>query len=325
MVSPSEWRISPARQPKPGDYGFDLDRALGSVVGIRAIVPDDAFTAETLGTERAGSGVLIDGGAVLTIGYLITEAEEIWLACGDGRVLPGHPLAYDQATGFGLVQPLGRLDLPPLALGKSGEARPGTPVVVAGSGGRRHAVAASIIAKQEFAGYWEYVLDEAIFTAPAHPLWGGAAVIGPGGDLLGIGSLQLEHKTKTGESGRTNMAVPIDVLKPILPDLLASGRTANPPRPWLGLFASEMEGNVVVVGVAGGAPADLAGLRAGDIVSGVSGAAVESLSGFFHRVWGLGAAGVDVPLTVVRDGRPLEALVASKDRSSFLKAPRMHS
>lgn len=325
MASPSEWRISTARQPKPGDYTFDLDRTLASVVGIRAIVAEDAFTAETLGTERAGSGVVIDGGMVLTIGYLITEAEEIWLASGDGRVLPGHSLAYDQATGFGLIQPLGRFDLTAVPLGASGAARPGLPVVVAGAGGRKHSVAASVIAKQEFAGYWEYVLDEAIFTAPAHPFWGGAAVIGPEGDLLGIGSLQLEHKTKSGESGRTNMVVPIDLLKPILPDLLTSGRSSIAARPWLGLFATEMEDKVVVVGLASGGPADLAGLRAGDFVTGVSGDEVEGLAGFFRRVWALGSAGVDVPLAITRDGRDLEVHVSSSDRSSFLKAPKMHS
>ena len=169
-------------QPKPDDYDYDLDEALASVVGIKSIVPADAFTAETLGTERAGNGVLIRGdGLVLTIGYLVTEAETVWISHSGGRAVPGHVLGYDQETGFGLLQALARLDLPSLPIGSSEDAEVGERVVVGGAGGRQRAVAARIIAKQEFAGYWEYVLDEAIFTAPAHPNWGGTALIGPGG------------------------------------------------------------------------------------------------------------------------------------------------
>src|ERR1700704_5395176 len=197
-MSPSDWKVPPSAQPKPEDYAYDLDHALSSVVGIRSIVPADAFSAETLGTERAGNGVLIrDDGVVLTIGYLITEAEQVWLTFSDGRVAPGHVLGYDQETGFGLMQTLARIDLPALSLGQSSSATIGESVVVAGAGGRHHSVAAHIAARQEFAGYWEYVLDEAIFTAPAHPNWGGTAVIGPKGDLIGIGSL-LSHPPGRG-------------------------------------------------------------------------------------------------------------------------------
>src|SRR5262249_43453710 len=161
---------------------------------------------------------------VLTIGYLITEAETIWLSLGDGRVIPGHAVAYDQVTGFGLVQALARVDLPALPLGRSASVPLGEHVVVAGAGGRERSVAARVVAKQEFAGYWEYVLDEAIFTSPAHPHWGGAALIGPAGDLLGIGSLQLEQSRGNGEGEHINMIVPIDLLKPIIDDLFALGR-----------------------------------------------------------------------------------------------------
>ena len=224
MPSLSDWQITPARQPKAGEYDFDLERALTSIVGLHTKVPEDAFTAEVLGTERGGHGVVIRDSVVLTIGYLITEAEEVWISLADDRVVPGHPIAYDQTTGFGLVRALGALDLPPLPLGHSSAAQPGSRVVMAGAGGRRHSLAARIVAKQEFAGYWEYVLDEAIFTAPAHPYWGGAALIGAGGALLGIGSLQVEQRTTGGEGGQLNMVVPIDLLKPILDDLLATGR-----------------------------------------------------------------------------------------------------
>lgn len=325
MASLGEWRITPARQPKPEDYRYDLDEALASVVGIRAVVPDDAFTAETLGSERAGSGVAIRDGVVLTIGYLITEAEEIWMSLADGRTVPGHPLAYDQVTGFGLIQALGSLDVPVLPLGRSGSVAAGSPVVIGGAGGRRHSIASYIVGKQEFAGYWEYVLDEAIFAAPAHPFWGGTALIGPGGDLLGIGSLQVEQRTEAGEGAHLNMLVPIDLLHPILDDLLTTGRANRPPRPWLGLFSTEMEGKVFIVGLSTGAPAERAGLRPGDMIVSVAGDPVGDLAGFFRRVWALGPAGVEVPLTVQRENRSFEIRVTSGDREQFLKAPRMHS
>ena len=325
MPSLRDWKVPAALQPRPGDYDFDLDGALASVVGLRAVIPEDAFTAEVLGTERVGNGVLIrDNGVVLTIGYLITEAETIWLSLGDGRSVPGHVLAYDQETGFGLVQALARLDLPALTLGDSGLAELGQRVVVGGAGGRQRSVAARIVAKQEFAGYWEYVLDEAIFTAPAHPHWGGTALIGPNGDLLGIGSLHLERSREGGATEHLNMVVPIDLLKPILDDLLTFGRPNRPPRPWLGLYATEVEDKVVVAGLAGRGPAERAHLQTGDIVLAVGGAEISDLADFFRRIWSLGHAGVEVPLRIYRDGRIFDVSVSSADRNRFLKRPSLH-
>ncbi|HZF36551.1 MAG TPA: S1C family serine protease [Candidatus Angelobacter sp.] len=325
MPSASEWTVSAALQPKAGDYGFDLDNALAAVVGLRSAVPDDAFTAEALGTERAGNGVLIRGdGVVLTIGYLVVEAESVWLTLSDGRGVAGHVLAYDQESGLGLVQALARVDLPALALGDSGGTQVGEPVVVGGAGGRQRSVAARIAAKQEFAGYWEYFLEEAIFTAPSHPQWGGSALIGPAGDLLGIGSLQLQRDAEGGRREDLNMIVPIDVLKPILDDLLTLGRPNRPPRPWLGLYATEIEDKVVVAGLAGRGPAKAAKLRRGDIVLAVNGRETRGLGDFYRRVWSLGEAGVEVPLSIFRDGHAVELRVASADRSRFLRAPRLH-
>jgi S1-C subfamily serine protease len=291
---------------------------------LRAIIPADAFTAETLGTERSGNGVLIRDGVVLTIGYLITEAETIWLHLADGRAVPGHVLAYDQETGFGLVQALARLGLPALPLGQSRTAKVGDAVVVAGAGGRKHSVVARIAAKQEFAGNWEYVLDEAIFTAPAHPFWGGTAMIGRAGELLGIGSLQVQQVRESGTPEPLNMIVPIDILKPILEDLLTLGRPNHPPRPWLGLNATEIDDKIVIARLSAGGPARRANLRTGDIVLAVADREVSDLAGFFRRVWSLGKAGVEVPLTIYRDGRTFEARVTSGDRNRFLKGPSLH-
>jgi len=325
MASVSDWKVAPQVQPKAENYRYDLERALASVVGLHTIIPPDAFTAETLGTERAGNGVLIRGdGLVLTIGYLITEAQTVWISLIDGRPVPGHVLAYDQATGFGLVQALARLDVPHLTLGDSSSAEVGDPAVVAGHGGRQRSVAARIVSKQEFAGYWEYVLDEAIFTTPAHPNWGGTALIGSAGELLGIGSLQVQQAREGGQAEHLNMIVPIDLLKPILDDLLTMGRVNRPPRPWLGLYATEIENRLVVAGLAGRGPAERADLRTGDIVLAVAGAQVNDLAGMFRRVWSLGHAGVKVPITVYRDGRTFEVRVESSDRGRFLKAPSLH-
>jgi S1-C subfamily serine protease len=325
MPSVSDWKVPSSAQPKPGDYSFDLEHTLSSVVGLRAIVPADAFTADTLGTERAGNGVFIrDSGLVLTIGYLITEAETLWITLGDGRSVPGHVLGYDQETGFGLVQALAKLDVPALDIGKSAAAAIGERVVVGGFGGRQRSVAARIVAKQEFAGYWEYVLDEAIFTAPAHPNWGGTALIGPAGDLLGIGSLQLQQAGEKGQAQNINMIVPIDLLHPILDDLLKFGRRNAPPRPWLGLYATEVENRLVVVGLADRGPAKKADLRTGDIILSVAGKDVRDLAGFFRRIWAQGQAGVDVPITIYRDGETMDLRVKSSERNRFLKGPSLH-
>ncbi len=311
-------------QPRPEDYDFELDEALASVVGIRAIIPGDAFTAESLGTERSGNGVVIGpDGLVLTIGYLITEAETVWISTG-GNVVSGHVLGYDQETGFGLVQALGRFELPALPLGSSAAAEVGEQVVVGAAGGRQASLAARIIAKQEFAGYWEYVLDEAFFTTPAHPNWGGTAVIGPGGDLIGIGSLQIQQMVASRQGDDANMIVPIDLLKPILQDLITIGRPNRPARPWLGLYATEIGDSVAVLGLANRGPAQQADLRTGDIIMAVAGTPVQGLAELFRRVWALGRAGVAVPLTINREGKSFDVSIRSGDRRRFLKGPVLH-
>ena len=233
-------------------------------------------------------------------------------------------LAYDQTTGFGLIQALARLDLPALPIGQSSAASVGERVVVGGAGGRQKSVAARIVAKQEFAGYWEYVVDEAIFTAPSHPNWGGTALIGPGGDLIGIGSLQLQEGREQGPPGDLNMIVPIDLLKPIFDDLLTLGRPNKPPRPWLGLYATAIEDQLVVVGLAKDGPAQKADLRTGDVLLSVAGSQVRDLAGLYRKVWSLGAAGIEIPITIYRDGKTIETRIKSGDRNRFLKAPKLH-
>jgi S1-C subfamily serine protease len=320
-----DWEIPSEIQPKQADCAFDLDRALSAVLGLRATIPQDAFTAGTLGTERAGSGVLIRAdGLVLTIGYLITEAETIWLTSEGGGAVPGHVLAYDQETGFGLVQALGKLNTPPIELGIGQRVGAGDRAIMAAEGGRRHAIAARVVARQEFAGYWEYLLDRAIFTAPAHPFWGGAALINADGRLVGIGSLHVQNANGRELRRDVNMVVPIELLPPILDDMLTYGRPNRPARPWLGLYAQEVEDAIVVAGFAENGPAAKAGLRPGDRIVAVRDDPVSSLASLWRRVWAGGPAGSEVVLQVVRDNEMLTVRILSADRRRLLKTPQLH-
>jgi S1-C subfamily serine protease len=320
----TDWEIPADARPRPEDFTFDLDRALNAVLRLEATVPQDAFSAATLGTERAGNAVLIkENGLVLTIGYLMSEADSIWLYSNEGQALAGHALAYDYETGFGLVQALGRFDVPPLPIGSAADLPVGEPVIVGGAGGRRRSISAQVMVRREFAGYWEYLLDEALFTAPAHPNWGGAALIARDGALAGIGSLFVQQSVDGGAAQDLNMIVPIDALKPIFKDLLAYGRVPRPARPWLGIYAAETEGRVVVVGLSPRGPAQQVGIRKGDVILTVGDQEVTSLAELYRQVWALGAAGVEVPLTLARDERPRLAAVKSADRSQFMKTPRL--
>jgi S1-C subfamily serine protease len=324
MPDTKPWAFDESLQPRAEELDFDLGLALDAVVLLRAEIPEDAFTSGILGTERVGYGVVIgEDGLVLTIGYLITEAEKIWLTTNSGSVVAGHALAYDQATGFGLVQPLGELHAPALARGSSAGVNADDAVYVLGHGGLAHALKARVIAKREFAGYWEYLIEDALFTAPAHPQWGGSALVNAHGRLVGIGSLLLQE-TVGENSEQGNMFVPIDLLEPILPDLLARGRTAREPRPWLGMYTQQAENGLIVGGLAPGGPAERAGAQAGDLVLGVAGERTTSLADFLRRVWALGGPGVEVPLMLARQGDVLRLGVRSADRGDFLKKPRLH-
>jgi len=324
MSDKTDWEIPVDARPSPEDFDFDLDRALNAVLRLEATVPQDAFSASSLGTERDGNAVLIrENGLVLTIGYLMSEADTIWLYANDGQALAGHALAYDYETGFGLIQALGRFNVPPLPIGSAADLDVGSSVIVAGAGGRRRSIAAQVMVRREFAGYWEYLLDEALFTAPAHPNWGGAALIAPDGKLAGIGSLFVQQSVDGGPAQDLNMIVPIDALQPILKDLLTYGRVPRPARPWLGIYAAETDGRVVVVGLSPKGPAQAVGIKKGDVILTVGDREVTTLAELYRQVWSLGDAGVEVPLTLARDERPRLAAIKSADRSQFMKTPRL--
>jgi S1-C subfamily serine protease len=325
MTSPFDgYEVEKEMRAQAREQSFDLDRALDSVVVLQARVAEDAFTARTLGVERLGNGIVIGaGGLVLTIGYLVTEAEEVMLITNDGRRVPAHVLGVDPVTGFGLLQALEPLDLPALPLGDSRQLQSGDPVIFAGGGGRAHAMAGRLDARAAFAGYWEYLLDEALFTEPGHPHWSGGAVISPAGALLGVGSLQMVRQAPNGEQSLINMSVPIELLPPILDDL-SKGRPAQPPRPWLGVLSQDAGVGVVVIDVTKDGPADRAEVRQGDVILAVAGQLISDLEDFYAKLWGLGPAGVMVPLRLKREGDIFDVEIRSVDRASKLKKRRFN-
>ena len=314
------WALPHERQPDRSGLGFDLDAALNSMVLLSTHVPDEAYTAPLLGSERSGNGCVIGAdGLVLTIGYLITEAQTIWITDHRGRTVPGHALGVDFASGLGLVLPAMPLDAPPLARGASAATAVGEDVLVLGHGGMNHALAAKLDERKTFAGYWEYVLDDALYTSPAHPRWSGAAVVDMRGRLIGVGSLLVQEAA--GAKGM-NMAVPVELLEPILDDLRHYGRPNRPPRPWLGFFVQEDGERLAVGGLTTRGPAARGGIELGDQIEAVAGKRVNSLVGLFRAVWAQGPAGTPIALTVRREGQLREVRVPSIDRDSILWRPQ---
>lgn len=317
------YEVEPRLRPSAQGHAYDLERALAAVVAVEARIPEDAFTAQSLGVERIGNGAVIGpNGLVLTIGYLVTEATDVTLTLNDGRRVAAHVLGVDPVSGLGLVQSLVPLDLPTLPLGDSRALTADSPVVIAGAGGRSHAAAGRVLSRMPFAGYWEYLLDSAILTEPAHPHWSGAVLIGAAGQLMGIGSLSLQRRTPEGISP-LNLFVPSELLPPILDDL-ARGKAPHPPRPWLGVLAQDQQDHVLVVGVSPGGPAARAELRSGDVILAVAERPVADLAAFYTRLWAQGPAGVTIPLRVRREGDVFDLEIRSVDRSALLKRPRFN-
>ncbi len=298
---------------------------LSAVVRLSAEIPPDARTAGTLGTTRRGNGVVIDGsGLVLTIGYLLLEAMSVVVEDRDGKPVLADVVAYDHETGFGLARALRPLGARPLRFGDSAGLREGEPVLAVSGGGVAGTRPVTVASRREFAGYWEYLLDSAIFTSPPHPDWSGAALVGRDGELLGIGSLLVPDATADAPPRPGNMFVPIDLLKPILGDLLADGRARREAKPWLGMISVENRGRVAVVRVAEDGPAHRAGVRPGDVVVRAAGRNVATLSELYRTVWSLGPAGAEVPLTVLREGRLRDIAVESRDRHDYLRLDRSY-
>src|SRR6266849_43769 len=296
-----------------------LQQLLSGVVHIKTLITPDGRTTENLGREREGTGIVLDNnGLVLTIGYLMVEAISAEITTNDGHTAGANIVGYDNESGFGLLQTITPLKVRALQMGKASEIKIGDPVVVASYGGPSGMAPVHVVAKREFAGNWEYLLDEAIFTAPPHPAWSGAALIGHDGKLIGVGSLVVSDASGKGDNQRGNMFVPIDRLSPILADLISDGRPAV-AHPWLGLNTDDVGGHLVVSRVTPGAPAEKAGLRKGDIIVAVNGETPKNLPDFYRKVWSQGDAGADIPLEVLRNHQRRALQVHSINRLDLLK------
>ena len=295
-------------------------RVLQAIVRIHAHIPPTARTAKILGQEREGSGVLIDrNGYILTIGYLVLEADRVEITDFSGKQIDATVVGYDHSTGFGLVRASRQLDLEPMKFGESDKIKIGDPLLVAGHGGSDAVKGVRVVTRKDFAGYWEYLLENAIFTAPPYADYGGAALIGRDGRLIGIGSLFTQVLIPEIGSMPSNMFVPIDRLKSIIEDLKSKGRASHSPRPWLGLHAQEAHGRVIVIRTTTGGPAEQAGLKSGDIILTVEEKPVYGLADFYRKVWAVGASGVLIPLTVLQETRVRKIQIQSRDRNDYLE------
>ncbi len=299
-----------------------VEATIKAVIGLRAMVPDTARTANSLGNEREGSGIVIgDDGLVLTIGYLILEASDVQVTDSQGDYVPAEIVAYDYDSGFGLVRATRSLGIRGIPLGDSTFLSSGDTALIISHIGPDYMQVVQVVDVREFSGYWEYLLDQAIFTSPPFSGFGGAALISSNGKLVGVGSL-IVNDAKIVEGSRPvpgNMFVPINLLKPILDDLLQNGRASGEIRPWLGVYTAVDRGHLFVFRVAMDSPAEVAGIRPNDIIVAVNGQPVSDMASFFRSVWETGPAGVDVRISVVRGGTVKEITVETGDRYDWLR------
>ena len=315
---PKSPKPAPAAERKPPE-GIDAEKLFGAIVKVSAHAVPGARSSATLGDEREGSGVVIgDNGLILTIGYLIVEAEDINIVDSKGRTLAARIVGYDHATGFGLLRTISPFDAKPVAFGDSGKVAEREPVMIASSGDDNVSFA-YIVSKRGFSGNWEYALEQALYTSPPTLNWSGAALFDKNGKLLGVGSLIVREATEEEPKVPGNMFVPIDLLKPILADLVKGGRRAGPARPWLGVSADEVQGRLVVTRVSPDGPADRAGVHVGDIILGVGGEGVRTQPEFYKKVWGRGGAGAEIPLKLLQGVEIREIPVVSIDRVDYFR------
>jgi S1-C subfamily serine protease len=295
--------------------------ALEPLVSVKSHVPDDAMSAGLLGTERSGHGIRIrDDGLIVTIGYIVSEAEEIWISSSDNTAAPGIVIGNDFRSGLALIKPTLPLPGAVMELGLASDLAIGDVVTVAGSAGiDEQSIAATVVARQEFAGRWEYVLDDALFTAPTHQSWSGAALMDSADRLCGLGSLVIQGFEVKDKPSTVNMFVPIDHLTPVIDEICVHGRRLAAPRPWLGVLVHDEDNELTIVGVYRNCPADDAGLRPGDIVLEIGEHPIGNLANFFRTVWSLGEAGVDVPLTILRNSKRQEIRIRSSERAAFMR------
>ena len=320
-----EPNMKSSNKPRREDFSFDLDTTLASVVKITSNVPEDAFSAKTLGTSREGSAISInDSGILLTIGYLVVDSDSIFLHLKNGHTIESTLIAYHHESGLALIQALSKIDMPFITQGNKDNLKKGDSVIIAASGGIDKSISGTVVDRRQFAGSWEYMIDNAIFTKPFHPEWSGAALINEDGHLSGVGSLWLNDAEKVDDDSPGNMFVPIDLLTPIYEDLLAHGQAKEPHRPWLGIYVAENMENLFVSGVTLKGPASSAGINPGDILTAVNGQQIDSLQRLYKVLWSQGNAGVELILTIIRESTELDISVKSDSRYNFISKRHNH-
>ena len=306
--------------PRAASPAPSIEDLVSAVVRIKTFINPDGRSVSNLGREREGSGILIDeNDLVLTIGYLMVEAHAAEVTTNAGRTVPATVVGYDHDTGFGLLRTMEPLKIKAMPIGKAADLKEGDPALVASFGGVGRVAPVRVVSRRQFAGSWEYMIERAIYTAPPHPMWSGAALISRDAKLVGVGSLVVGDASGANDNSPGNMFVPIEGLMPILGDLLANGRASGPAKPWLGLNANELAGRLVISRVTPESPAEKAGIKRGTVVVGIGGEAIATLPEFYRKLWSLGAAGVNVPLDVIQNGDTRRIDVPSANRLDHLK------
>ena len=304
-------------------FNFNVKENLQSIVAVNTYIPENSFSADLLGTERTGHGIVIgNDDLIVTIGYIITEAETIWISTNDSDAVPGYIVGNDYESGLGLIRPMSPMGLPAMECGNLDDLNDDCPVLIAVHGGLGYMMESRITEIKQFAGRWEYILEKAIYTSPVHQNWAGAALIGEDGKLHGVGCLLIQDMESSDKISGFNMFVPIDVILPYIDEIIKFGARKTRPRPWLGLLVQEEDTQLVISGIFTGCPADKAGLKLGDKITAVDNKPVTELAPFFRAVWSMGNSGCEIPLKIIRNSNEMDVVVKSSDRdSSFRRGP----
>ena len=302
----------------------DILNIYKSVVKIDSIIPPEARTAQSLGTVRGGNGVVIDDKHILTIGYIVVEAETITITLPDGKKFPGELIGYDHTTGFGILRTIIQSNLTPLKIGDSDQLTKEDFLYVLPylTEGRPSAV--KMVSRRSFAGWWEYFLDKPIYTYPANSSFAGSALINEYGEVLGIGSLYVGDAAATGISSPGNMFVPINDLKPILDDLIENGRRTKDIKPYMGLTSSDNTGQVKITRVNDNGPAAKAGFSVNDTILAVNSEKINNIEDFYKVVWSFGGPGTKLQFDIERNQEKLNIELTTMDRNDFFVKPKYY-
>jgi len=298
-----------------------IEQFYESIVSVRSIVPSEARTAASLGVEREGNGVAIDEKHILTIGYIVIESESIEIGLPDGRRLPAKLVGYDHTTGFGIIKSIVPLKMPSLKLGDSDNIDSEQDLLILPSPNRGAGSIVRSVSRRPFTGWWEYFVENPIYTTPSNGLWAGAPILNNNGEILGIGSLFVSESVP-GIFSPGNMSVPINLLKPILEDLISSGRRKSKIQPYLGISSDDSNNQIIVTRISDGGPAFQAGIRPQDIIVTINGSQVSDLKSFYQKLWKSGEAGITIELSVLRRGTIMNFSVKTVDRLDYFFTPQ---